>query len=319
MILFVDKNDGKDTFNPKATKSYSLKNLSKSYKAKLLLFGEYTVTLGGSALAVPLPHFSGKWQIGHYSKPYAEKLLDFAVYVAAMENRGFSKKELKAFEQMLHEGLQFKSEIPEGYGLGSSGALVAGFYDTFFTVKQDLQLSELKALLGRMESFFHGKSSGIDPLVSYLDQTVFTRGEDVMVSDTEPLSNPELKYFLIDTGIQRSTSHWVNIFREKMAKDPSFHEAIRRLEKINESIIDALRNNNSKELYAKFRQISEIQYRAFFDFIPEEFRELWKKGINTDRYHLKLCGAGGGGMLLGLTRELEGIKELTFHFDIVQI
>lgn len=296
-----------------------MKNFSKSYNAKLLLFGEYTVTLGGSAVAVPLPHFSGKWQIGNYSKPYAEKLLDFAGYVAAMQNRGFSEKELQAFEEMLLEGLQFKSDIPEGYGLGSSGALVAGFYDTFFTEKEDLTLSELKALLGRMESFFHGKSSGIDPLVGYLNQTVFTRGEEVTVSEIDPLRNPYLSYFLIDTGIQRSTSHWVNIFRERMANDPSFHEAMRRLEKINESIIDALRKNNSKELHVNFRQISEIQYGAFFDFIPEEFREVWKKGIDTDQYLLKLCGAGGGGMLLGLTRELEGIKESTFHFDIVQI
>ena len=34
---------------------------TKSFKAKILLFGEYTIINGSHALAIPIPQFKGKW------------------------------------------------------------------------------------------------------------------------------------------------------------------------------------------------------------------------------------------------------------------
>ena len=56
--------------------------------------------------------------------------------------------------------------------------------------------------------------------------------------------------------------------------------------------------------------------------IPSEFHELWKKGIETNTYYLKLCGSGGGGFMLGFTKDYEATKkalkghrlELVYHF-----
>ena len=42
--------------------------------------------------------------------------------------------------------------------------------------------------------------------------------------------------------------------------------------------------------------------------IPKEFHKLWKKGIETNAYYLKLCGSGGGGYMLGFTEDLEKAK-----------
>ena len=39
--------------------------------------------------------------------------------------------------------------------------------------------------------------------------------------------------------------------------------------------------------------------------IPKEFHSLWKKGIETNAYYLKLCGSGGGGYMLGFTEDYE--------------
>ena len=39
--------------------------------------------------------------------------------------------------------------------------------------------------------------------------------------------------------------------------------------------------------------------------IPQQFHELWKKGIETNDYYLKLCGSGGGGYILGFTEDIE--------------
>ena len=43
--------------------------------------------------------------------------------------------------------------------------------------------------------------------------------------------------------------------------------------------------------------------------IPKQFHELWKKGIETNDYYLKLCGSGGGGYILGFTENIDKAKE----------
>jgi mevalonate kinase len=35
------------------------------------------------------------------------------------------------------------------------------------------------------------------------------------------------------------------------------------------------------------------------------YREIWRKGLETDRYYLKLCGAGGGGFILGFVKDMD--------------
>ena len=48
--------------------------------------------------------------------------------------------------------------------------------------------------------------------------------------------------------------------------------------------------------------------------IPNKYHSLWQKGIDNDSYFLKLCGSGGGGYILGFTKNIEKAKkELTGH------
>ena len=42
--------------------------------------------------------------------------------------------------------------------------------------------------------------------------------------------------------------------------------------------------------------------------IPRQFHELWKKGLETNEYYLKLCGSGGGGYILGFTEDMDRAK-----------
>jgi mevalonate kinase len=42
--------------------------------------------------------------------------------------------------------------------------------------------------------------------------------------------------------------------------------------------------------------------------IPEQFHSVWQRGIDTNDYYLKLCGSGGGGYILGFTKDLEKAK-----------
>ena len=43
--------------------------------------------------------------------------------------------------------------------------------------------------------------------------------------------------------------------------------------------------------------------------IPQHFHELWKKGLETNDYYLKLCGSGGGGYILGFTQNFDVAKQ----------
>ena len=103
-----------------------------------------------------------------------QSLCDYTEYL-----KGLPEELLRLDWEALHADLDlrlyFDSSIPQGYGVGSSGALVAAFYDRYAVDKISPQadlipekLSRLKSIFAAMESYFHGKSSGLDPLNSYL-------------------------------------------------------------------------------------------------------------------------------------------------------
>ena len=96
---------------------------------------------------------------------------------------------------ILINNMHFDSSIPQGYGVGSSGALVAAIYDKYaddkITVLENLtrdKLLKLKAIFSKMESFFHGKSSGLDPLNSYLSLPILINSKDQFRSHRNSLS-----------------------------------------------------------------------------------------------------------------------------------
>ena len=48
----------------------------------------------------------------------------------------------------------------------------------------------------------------------------------------------------------------------------------------------------------------------FSPMIPVSFHDLWKKGIESNAYYLKLCGSGGGGYILGFTPDYNKAQRL---------
>ncbi len=60
-----------------------------------------------------------------------------------------------------------------------------------------------------------------------------------------------------------------------------------------------------KSLFSNVKQLSKVVLDNFKPMIPAEFHKLWKKGIDTNAYYLKLCGSGGGGYMLGFTEDFD--------------
>ena len=145
------------------------------FNSKILLFGEYTVLQNSMALVIPCDLYSG--QLNFYdsadNKNYAiqsnEFLKKFSGFIASHVDENFVL-EVKRFEAEINNGLFFQSTIPQGYGLGSSGALVVAIFLRYLKkakgLKDDMKvktfnkLEQLKNSLGKLESFFHGVSSG---------------------------------------------------------------------------------------------------------------------------------------------------------------
>lgn len=266
----------------------------KKYPAKILVFGEYTVLQGSQAIAAPLLRFSGKWS--GYDRTRQYDLPQFCAYLAAQN----LPLDTDRMSQMLAEGLFFDSDVPRGYGAGSSGALVAAIYDAFATEKTH-NIAEIKNILGRIEGYFHGTSSGIDPLVSYVQKTVLVaQNQQNTLIELPKLAKTQ--FFLLDTKIPRKTEPLVRIFAEKMAT-PQYADKIKsKFVPTVDTAIAALRAANDDELWAAVRDISHLQHDLFEEMIPLPFKNIWEKGIKSDFFKLKLCGAGGGGFILGFTQ-----------------
>ncbi len=289
---------------------------TKKYPAKLLLFGEYTVLEGGQALAVPVWDFAGEWVFdAGAERPFGESLNELADYLVERDRSGAlaGRWMLHRLRADLLSGAAFRSSIPAGYGLGSSGALVAALFETYCTDSERLEalpLSRLRAMLAEVESFFHGSSSGIDPLVSLLGKPLLIDGDELQVVAGRPFGEQgRVALFLFDTARPRQTAPLVAGFRDKLAAQRHFAEAVQELKAANDAAIYAFLHGTADELMAAWQRIGALQASHMQEMIPDTATEAWQQGQESGRWWLKLCGAGGGGYLLGLTADWEGTRE----------
>ncbi|MGI9547249.1 MAG: mevalonate kinase family protein [Flavobacteriaceae bacterium] len=304
------------------------------FYSKILLFGEYGIIKDSKGLSIPYNFFKGALKSDNNSTEEAKqsnlKLKAFAEYLQKLqeEEPNLVTFELERFKRDIEQGMYFDSSIPQGYGIGSSGALVAAVYDNYaknrITVLENLtreKLLKLKRIFGRMESYFHGKSSGLDPLNSYLSLPILINSQDNIESTSIPSQNREGKgaVFLLDSGISGETAPMVQIFMEKM-KHEGFRNVIRdQFIKHTDACVEDFINGNVKSLFNNLKQLSHVVLDHFKPMIPPEFHKLWKLGIDSNDYYLKLCGSGGGGYILGFTQDLERAKHTLkgHHLEVV--
>jgi len=220
----------------------------------------------------------------------------------------------EALQLDVAQGMYFDSTIPQGYGVGSSGALVAAIYDKYatdkITVLENLtreKLLTLKNIFAAMESFFHGKSSGLDPLNSYLSLPILINSKEDIESANIPSQTVDGKgaVFLLDTGIVGETAPMVHIFMENMKQEGFRNMLKNQFVKHTDACVHDFLKGDVNSLFGNVKQLSKVVLDNFKPMIPTEFQTLWKKGIDTNAYYLKLCGSGGGGYMLGFTEDID--------------
>ncbi|WP_372792531.1 mevalonate kinase [Lutibacter sp.] len=298
------------------------------FYAKILLFGEYGIIKDSKGLAIPYNCYNGALKkeniISEEAKKSNSNLLKFYNYLASIENTVLVSFRLDELRVDIEEGMYFDSSIPQGYGVGSSGALVASIYDKYannkITVLENLtrdKLLKLKEIFSLMESFFHGKSSGLDPLNSYLSIPILINSKDNLEATGIP-SQKEGKgaVFLLDSEMVGETEPMVTIFMNKM-KNKGFRKMLNEdFAKHTDACIEDFLNGNVKSLFGNVKQLSKVVLDNFKPMIPKPFHKIWQKGIDTNDYYLKLCGSGGGGYILGFTEDFDKTKSILKDFKL---
>ena len=294
------------------------------FYSKILLFGEYGIIRDSKGLSIPYNFYNGALKLDE--NPSAEAMKSNASlkrYVEYLEELQNDQPELvtfniEALKADISNGMYFDSSIPQGYGVGSSGALVAAIYDKYandkITVLENLtreKLLQLKNIFSQMESFFHGKSSGLDPLNSYLSIPILINSRDNIEATGIPSQSATGKgaVFLLDSGIVGETAPMVNIFMENL-KEEGFRKMLKnQFVKYTDACVENFLGGDMKSLFKNTKQLSKVVLNHFKPMIPEQFHGVWQQGIDTNDYYLKLCGSGGGGYILGFTEDLEKAKQ----------
>ena len=298
------------------------------FYSKILLFGEYGIIEDSKGLSIPFNFFKGGLRIGDMSeliekesnlnlKKFRDYLLKIEISIVEFD---FEKLNLD-----LNKGMFFDSSIPQGYGVGSSGALVAAFYDRYainkITVLENLTKSKilvLKNIFSTMESFFHGKSSGLDPLNSYLSLPILIHSKNEVETTGIPSQESKGKgaVFLLDSGKSSDTAPMVDLFFKSM-KNKNYNKIIQEeFIKTTDNCVDDFLNGNFNSLFKNIKVLSKVVLKNFKPMIPENFHNIWAKGIESDEYFLKLCGSGGGGYILGFAKDFKKAQKSLNDFDL---
>jgi|TARA_Y100000385_G_C13109476_1_gene651516 mevalonate kinase len=301
-----------------------MKRSNPLFYGKILLFGEYGIIKDSMGLSIPHGYYKGAFQFEDtFNSVQASSNKHLFAYLE------YLKKEdapchfnLNQFESDLNHGLYFDSSIPQGFGVGSSGALVAAIYDRYCRNKisknpeNSTDIKKLKSIFSWMENYFHGKSSGIDPTICYM-------GLPLLIKSTNELGSVDLPaselgagaVFLLNSGVPGETQPMVEIFMDKL-KEEGFRNMLKhQFVKYNDACIKAFVEGDTNPLFSNLKKLSRLVLENFEPMIPHGFHDLWKQGLDSEDYYLKLCGSGGGGFVMGFTRDYEKTRKLFNKFD----
>lgn len=253
---------------------------------------------------MPLADFFGTWKYqpnASLVKNLQQQLPSFKQY---LEAQGLTEWiDTEAFAANLAKGVYFEANIPTGYGIGSSGALCAAILDKFGKKNKSLSLLALKKIFAQMECFFHGTSSGTDPLVSYLNYPILLGDTIQKVKLFQKQKTDNTALFLLDTGIKRTANPFINGFLDR-CKDEFYDKKCQtQLVPLVDDAIHTFLHGQWDLLFNTMHELSLFQFRYFDFMILDAFKKTWLDGLSSDHFKLKICGAGGGGFLLGISKD----------------
>ena len=288
------------------------------YYSKVILFGEYSMIFDSTALMVPLKKFSAQWRFATHLEASGgtasnASLRRFANYLSTLESTK-DIIDIQRLQRDLNLGLFLSSDVPSGYGLGSSGTLVAAVYDGYAKQKTD-DLLHLKTLFGQMESHFHGSSSGIDPLQCYLGKPFKITPEGVQILSDDFLKK-DTHICLIDTKIKSNTKPLVEHFKQQRENPDFLNRFQAEYLPCVKACIEAMISVDKELFFKSLKQLAQGQLQFLRPMITENTLDLFTTDFDFN-FGVKISGSGGGGYVLGFSDDMEKASYLLKDFEII--
>ncbi len=290
---------------------------TNTFPSKILLFGEYIVLYGANALLIPYRKYHGKLAFAHpLSKVQKESNIILHDFSSFLKRKAVYGLNFTILEKDLSQGLFFDSNIPQGFGLGSSGALCAALYKKY-SIKNYSFAHPLmfKNFFSSLESYFHHHiASGLDAMACFFQKDfLYSRGNFFFIRHC---LKKRINIFLLNTKKQAKTKEVKNIFENKILKKYIHNNWINIFVKMNNMCIKNILNYSIHDFWPALFALSQFMLQHFQALIPSQFHDIWAYGLSTKAYGLKLCGSGGGGYLLGFTKNRFLVEQLLKHYEI---
>ena len=292
--------------------------MRERYYSKVILFGEYSMIFDATALMIPLTKFSAQWRFashldvggGAASNASLQRFADYLSTVNVVKDI----IDIQRLNHDLHFNLFLDSNVPSGYGLGSSGTLVAAVYDGYAKQKLD-DLLQLKTLFGKMESYFHGSSSGIDPLQCYLGKPFKITPEGVQLLSDDFLKNG-IRICLIDTKIKSNTKPLVDHFKQQREDAVFLSRFQSEYVPCVTSCIDSMIQGDTNLFFKSLKQLTKRQTEFLRPMITDNTLDLFTPDYDFN-FGVKISGSGGGGYVLGFTDDVERASALLKDYEVI--
>jgi len=203
--------------------------------------------------------------------------------------------------------VRVRSELPAGAGLGSSAALAVAVVRALAAATGRVVGRDEELALGRrLESIFHGQSSGIDPAAAMSDGGLFrfTRGEPPSIVPLRPARSLPMVIALGDRA--RSTGGAVGGLRARWETERARYE--RLFDRVGAVVEDGAVAVEAGDLDALGRAFDRNQ--ALLGEIGVSTPEVEARVLAARRagaLGAKLTGGGAGGAVLAITPEPERV------------
>ncbi|WP_185882369.1 GHMP family kinase ATP-binding protein [Blattabacterium cuenoti] len=306
------------------------------FTSKILLFGEYVILENYSGLSIPNHFYTGYLKFPSVFRYYNNKQFNYTNH--ELRKFAFFLKKTRInidFNKLyndLNKGIIFSSNIPKGYGIGSSGALVAAIYHKYYIAPQPQQqkgqlsmnnIIALKQIFSQMESYFHGISSGMDPLICYLNKPILIKSKnDITIVNLPKKLNQNIgkgAIFLLNSGFPKRTYSMIKIFFNKLQNTQFKKIFIKEFIQYNNKCIVSFLQGNFKILFHNIKIISFWILKYLNTMIPKQILKIWKYGLLNNIFYLKLCGSGGGGFTIGFTYDYDLSKKKLKKYQTIVI
>jgi mevalonate kinase len=149
-----------------------------------------------------------------------------------------------------------------------------------------------------MESYYHGSSSGIDCLISLIDRPLIIKGRnEIELIDLKGIKSLG-HFYLYESNQRRKTSPFVHSFLEDYDTDEQCKIDVHNYMELSDLLIKDFINLDKESFKQRMESLTKLQYLTFKKMIPRHVEKIWIDSIESKKYSVKLCGAGGGGFFL---------------------